>query len=72
MSEGIKSWAQALAQNNLSPEQRAVLETMVSDGQAETLEAAAALLDWQETVQRVSTCQQQPFFFCYPGTLVRR
>src|SRR6267143_1038566 len=37
MSEGIKSWAQALAQNNLSPEQRAVLETMVSDGQAETL-----------------------------------
>ena len=50
MSEGIQSWAQALAQNNLSPEQRAVLETMVSDGQAETLEAAAALLDWQETV----------------------
>jgi len=50
MSEGIKSWAQALAQNNLSAEQRAVLETMVSDGQAETLEAAAALLDWQETV----------------------
>jgi len=50
MSEGIKSWAPALAQNNLSPEQRAVLETMVSDGQAETLEAAAALLDWQETV----------------------
>ncbi|HYR82895.1 MAG TPA: hypothetical protein VE422_02335 [Terriglobia bacterium] len=50
MSEEIKSWAQGLAQDKLSPEQRAVLETMVSDGQAETLEAAAAMLDWQETV----------------------
>jgi hypothetical protein len=50
MSEAIKSWAQALAQNALSPEQRAVLETMVRDGQAESLAAAAAMLDWQETV----------------------
>jgi hypothetical protein len=46
----FKSWRQALAENRLSREQRSVLEKMVEDGEAESVEAAAARLDWQETV----------------------
>ena len=49
-NEGFKSWQQALAQNALKPEQMAVLEAMVRDGQATSLEAAAAMLDWQESI----------------------
>ena len=49
-NEGFKSWQQALAQNALKPEQMAVLEAMVRDGQAATVEGAAAMLDWQESV----------------------
>lgn len=46
----FKSWRQALAANLLSPEQLSVLEKMVDDGEAETIEAAAAKLDWHDTV----------------------
>jgi len=46
----FKSWRQALEDNRLSVEQRAVLEKMVEDGEAATIEAAAARLDWQDTV----------------------
>ena len=46
----FKSWRQALAENQLSREQLAVLEKMVEDGEANTVEAAAARLDWQDTV----------------------
>ena len=46
----FKSWRQALAENRLSREQLAVLEKMVEDGEANTVEAAAARLDWQDTV----------------------
>jgi len=46
----IKSWSQALAQGRLSPEQMEVLQRMVKDGEADTIEAAAARLDWQDTV----------------------
>ena len=49
-NEGFKSWQRALAQNALKPEQMAVLEAMVRDGEAATVEAAAAMLDWQESV----------------------
>ena len=49
-NEGFKSWQQALAQNVLKPEQMAVLEAMVRDGEATSIEAAAAMLDWQEGV----------------------
>ncbi len=49
-NEGFKSWQQALAQNALKPEQLAVLDAMVRDGQAATREAAASMLDWQESV----------------------
>jgi hypothetical protein len=46
----FKSWRQALAEHRLSPEQLSVLEKMVEDGEAESVEAAAARLDWQDTV----------------------
>ena len=44
------SWFRALQQNKLKPEQVAVLQKMVDDGQADSLERAAQLLDWQESV----------------------
>ena len=46
----FKSWRQALADNRLTRDQLAVLEKMVEDGEAATIEAAAARLDWQDTV----------------------
>jgi hypothetical protein len=46
----FKSWRQALAENRLTTEQRAVLVKMVEDREAETIEDAAARLDWQDTV----------------------
>jgi hypothetical protein len=46
----FKSWRQALAENRLTPDQLAVLTKMVEDGEAGTTEAAAARLDWQDTV----------------------
>lgn len=46
----FESWYQALQKNQLTPQQRATLQKMVEEGQAETLERAAQLLDWQETV----------------------
>jgi hypothetical protein len=44
------SWRQALAANRLTPDQLAVLEKMVQDGEAQSVEAAAAKLDWHDTV----------------------
>lgn len=46
----IRSWHSALEQGILSKEQLAVLETMVKEGEAETIEAAASMLDWQDTI----------------------
>ena len=46
----IKSWRQALDQGILSKEQRATLEDMIQQGQAENLEAAASMLDWQDAI----------------------
>ena len=46
----FRSWRQALAQSLLTPEQLLVLQKMVEDGEAQSIEAAAARLDWQETV----------------------
>ena len=46
----FKSWRQALADNRLTADQLAVLQKMVEDGEADTVEAAAARLDWQDTV----------------------
>ena len=44
------SWLQALQDQKLQPEQIAVLQQMIEQGQAETLDRAAQLLDWQESV----------------------
>jgi len=44
------SWFQALQENKLSPEQLALLQEMVDDGQVQSLARAAQLLDWQESV----------------------
>jgi hypothetical protein len=46
----FKSWRQALAEKHLTPDQIAVLQRMVEDGEADSIEAAAAKLDWQDTV----------------------
>ena len=46
----FESWLRALSENKLTPVQLAVLQDMVDEGQAKTLEHAAQLLDWQETV----------------------
>ena len=48
--KAFESWQQAFAENKLTPPQRAVLQEMVDTGRAETLEAAAQFLDWQESV----------------------
>ncbi len=44
------SWYQTLIENKLKPEQVAVLQRMVAEGQAEDLEKAAEFLDWQDTI----------------------
>jgi hypothetical protein len=46
----FRSWRQALDHGQLTPEQTAVLEEMVQQGQAENLEAAASMLDWQDAI----------------------
>ncbi|PYS51882.1 MAG: hypothetical protein DMG13_17980 [Acidobacteria bacterium] len=50
MDDSFKSWQRAVAENKLEPEQFAVLQRMVNDGEAESIEAAAAQLDWQDGV----------------------
>lgn len=46
----IRSWRQALDSGELTTEQKAVLEDMVRQGQAESIEAAASMLDWQDAI----------------------
>ena len=48
--EGFRSWRQALERGILSDQQLAVLKDMVASHQAETIEAAAIMLDWQDSV----------------------
>ena len=51
MTEGkFKSWSQALDAELLTPEQLAVLDDMVKQGQAEDRQAAASMLDWQDAI----------------------
>ena len=49
-NEGFKSWERALADGKLSPEQIATLQDMVDNKLADTLQRAAKMLDWQDTV----------------------
>jgi hypothetical protein len=46
----IQSWHQALKQGILTKDQLAVLEEMVKQGEAETIDAAASMLDWQDAI----------------------
>ena len=48
--EQFSSWQSALEQRILRPQQVAVLEAMVDDRQANTLDEAASILDLQETI----------------------
>ena len=48
--EKFSSWQSALKQGLLKPEQVAVLQTMVDEGQAKALDDAASILDLQETI----------------------
>ena len=49
-NKGFPSWHQALINGQLSEKQLAVLKDMVEQKQAETVEAAASMLDWQDSV----------------------
>ena len=44
------SWREALVQHRLTDKQIDLLEGMVQEGQAESVQAAAEMLDWQENV----------------------
>lgn len=46
----FKSWQRALGENQLTPEQLKILQEMVDSGQAESVENAAGILDWQDGV----------------------
>ena len=48
--EGFHSWRVALNAGQLTPAQLEVLKDMVANGEAENLEAAAVMLDWQDSV----------------------
>jgi hypothetical protein len=48
--EKFSSWQSALEQSLLEPEQVAVLQTMVAEGQAKALGEAASILDLQEII----------------------
>jgi len=47
---GFHSWRQALEAKTLSPEQMEVLQDMVDKGEAETISAAAVMLDWKDGI----------------------
>ena len=45
-----RGWQRTLAENQLAPEQLKVLEQMVADGESDSVETAAKMLDWQDSV----------------------
>jgi len=48
--EKFSSWQSALEQSILTPKQVAVLQTIVDESKAKTLDEAASILDLQETI----------------------
>ena len=46
----FSSWREALAARHLTQKQIELLEGMVQEGQADSVQAAAEMLDWQESV----------------------
>ncbi len=49
-NEVFASWRRALAEQKLSPQQLEILEDMVSQGQAKSVEAAAEMCDWRDNI----------------------
>ena len=49
-SREFDSWRGALAADQLTSKQIELLETMVEEGQADSIQAAAEMLDWQASV----------------------
>ena len=47
---GFRSWRLALEANKLSAGQLEVLQDMVDKGEAETILAAAVMLDWKDGI----------------------
>lgn len=50
VADALPSWERGLADGRLTPDQMKVLEKMVASGEADSLDAAAKRLDWQDTV----------------------
>jgi len=48
--KGFRSWRLALEAKTLSPGQLEVLEDMVAKGEAESVAAAAVMLDWKDGI----------------------
>lgn len=46
----FKSWQKALSENTLTPEQLKVLQDMVGMENVDSIETAAKMLDWQDSV----------------------
>jgi hypothetical protein len=46
----FKSWTKALSEGRLTPQQLEILDDMVQNHQADSREAAARMLDWQDTI----------------------
>ena len=48
--EQFKSWEHALAENRLTPEQMKVLQDMVGKENVDSIQTAAKMLDWQDSI----------------------
>jgi hypothetical protein len=46
----FSNWQRGLADGTLTPEQMAVLKEMVDSGQVDSVQTAAQMLDWQDSV----------------------
>ena len=46
----FKSWERALAENRLTPEQLKVLQDMVGHDNVDSIQTAAKMLDWQDSI----------------------
>ena len=50
MERPFRSWQKALEENALSPEQLKVLQDMVGMESVDSIETAAKMLDWQDSI----------------------
>ena len=49
-NQNFRSWQRALAEGTLTPEQLKTLKDMVDSGQVDSVETAAKMLDWQDSI----------------------